>query len=449
MAAKIGFPETRLRAAKVRPYFGAALWRLIPVPTPGLGTMGIDKHGRVYYDPSLFDAWSIDQCAAVLMHELLHKLVQHANRSARLSVTDHQKWNVAADVEINQMLREDGLQLPNLPQPPAWDEAKSGKWSGAPCFPESIKGWQVVSDGNGGFSLEHRPLPPGLTAEEYYQILMTKPPEEEGEESGNGTGGGSGGEPGDGSGQPNPTGGNDGSGADGQESPWEQGPPSDECPGQSEIEGELQTREFAKALQSSGKGGASLRRWAGQVGTESKVQWDARLRALVRDAAERRSGVDDTTFAVPNRRQWGLWDAGYEVCLPSGVSPIPEVFCVIDTSGSMSDEILQSVLSEIKSVARAINAPVRAVCVDDQCYDIQKVESEFTRVQTKGGGGTDMRKGIALAGKQNPKPAVCIVLTDGYTPWPDSPDGRMAVVAVITSGGTTSGIPSFIHTVNL
>jgi len=25
----------------------------------------------------------------------------------------------------------------------------------------------------------------------------------------------------------------------------------------------------------------------------------------------------------------------------------------------------------------------------------------------------------------------------------------MAVVAVITSGGTTSGIPSFIHTVNL
>lgn len=462
---KYGFPEARLRAAKLRPYFAAALWRLIPVPKSGLGTMGIDRYGRCYYDPSLFESWTLDQSATVICHELLHRLVQHAKRADKALVSDHQKWNVAADVEINQMLREDGLDLPLLPQPKSWDPQISGPWEGKPCFPETIKGWQMVPDGHGGLKLDNRPLPPGLTAEEYYQILTTEPPKDDedqsggdgdgdGEESGEGSGDKSGSKPGDkpgptgGKAQPNPTGGNDGSGADGESSPWEDGPPSEDHPGQTEIESEIQSREFAKSLQSTGKGGAGLRRWAGQILEPAKVNWDQRLRALIRDAAERRSGTDDTTFSVPNRRQWGLWDSGHEVCLPSGVSPIPEVFCVIDTSGSMSDDILQSILVEIKSVCQAVGAPVRAVCVDDRCYDIQKIE-ETTIVRTTGGGGTDMRLGIELARKQTPVPAVCIVLTDGYTPWPTDPDGRMAIIAVITAGGTNHGIPSFINTVNL
>ena len=180
----------------------------------------------------------------------------------------------------------------------------------------------------------------------------------------------------------------------------------------------------------------------------AQIPWEQKLRSLVRDAVERRSGYDDTTFAVPNRRQWGLWDAGYEVCLPSGVSPIPEVFCVIDTSGSMTDDILQTILVEIKQVCLAVNAPVKAVCVDDRCYEVQKIE-ECSITSISGGGGTDMRLCIELARTQKPVPSVCIVLTDGYTPWPDSSIPNMAVIACITKGGTTSGIPSFISSVSL
>lgn len=468
---QIGFPEARLRAARLRPYFSSQLWRLIPVASPGLGSMAIDRYGRCYYDPELFESWNLDQVATVILHELLHKLVRHVKRAERIPGVDASKWNIAADLEINQMLMEDGLTLPKLPEPKGWNKEASGEWSGDPCLPSTVKGWQLVANAAGDLELQNLPVPPGLTAEEYYQILITEPPKpeppEQPPEPENGDGDGDGddgepsdgesedGEPGDGEqpgksgpGQPNPLGGNDGSGVDGEQEAWEQGPPSTEAPGQSDIEQELSSREFAKQLETSGKGGAGLKRWAGKINEPAQIPWEQKLRSLVRDAVERRSGYDDTTFAVPNRRQWGLWDAGYEVCLPSGVSPIPEVFCVIDTSGSMTDEILQSILVEIKAVCLAVSAPVKAVCVDDQCYEVQKIE-DTKLIRTTGGGGTDMRLGIDLARKQNPVPSVCIVLTDGYTPWPDSSIHGMAVIACITKGGTTSGIPSFISSVSL
>ena len=485
----IGFPEARLRAARLRPYFSSQLWRLIPVASPGLGSMASDRCVRCYYDPELFNSWSLDNVATVILHELLHKLVRHVKRGTRIPGLLPDKWNVAADLEINQMLMEDGLTLPELPAPKNWNEQASGPWSGKPCLPSTVTGWQLVANSNGDLELQDLPVPPGLTAEEYYQILTTEPPRpeqpeqppepegddgdtpnpepsEDGSDDGDGESedgdGDDGSEDGDedgesedgeqpgksGPGQPNPLGGNDGSGADGEQEEWEQGPPSAAAPGQSDIEQELSSREFAKQLESSGKGGAGLKRWAGKLNEPAQIPWEQKLRSLVRDAVERRSGYDDTTFAVPNRRQWGLWDAGYEVCLPSGVSPIPEVFCIIDTSGSMTDDVLQTILVEIKAVCLAVNAPVKAVCVDDQCYEVQKIE-DTKLIRTTGGGGTDMRLGIELARTQNPVPSVCIVLTDGYTPWPDSSIHGMAVIACITKGGTTSGIPSFISSVSL
>jgi predicted metal-dependent peptidase len=56
-------------------------------------------------------------------------------------------------------------------------------------------------------------------------------------------------------------------------------------------------------------------------------------------------------------------------------------------------------------------------------------------VQLAGGGGTDMGSGIESAAALRPRPSVVIVLTDGYTPWPDQPPpGIRVIVGLLTEG---------------
>jgi predicted metal-dependent peptidase len=53
-------------------------------------------------------------------------------------------------------------------------------------------------------------------------------------------------------------------------------------------------------------------------------------------------------------------------------------------------------------------------------------------VELVGGGGTDMGAGIDAATALRPRPAVTVVLTDGFTPWPDrAPRGIRVVVALL------------------
>jgi predicted metal-dependent peptidase len=54
------------------------------------------------------------------------------------------------------------------------------------------------------------------------------------------------------------------------------------------------------------------------------------------------------------------------------------------------------------------------------------------QVQLIGGGGTNMGAGIAAAAALRPRPAVTVVLTDGYTPWPSrAPKGTRVVVGLL------------------
>ena len=47
-----------------------------------------------------------------------------------------------------------------------------------------------------------------------------------------------------------------------------------------------------------------------------------------------------------------------------------------------------------------------------------------------------MGQGIAAASALRPRPAVIIVLTDGYTPWPaEPPPGSRVIVGLLVEGG--------------
>ena len=49
-----------------RPYLASALWSVQRVAVPGLGTLAVDDRWRLFYDPEVAAAWSVEELAGVL-----------------------------------------------------------------------------------------------------------------------------------------------------------------------------------------------------------------------------------------------------------------------------------------------------------------------------------------------------------------------------------------------
>ena len=169
---------------------------------------------------------------------------------------------------------------------------------------------------------------------------------------------------------------------------------------------------------------AGLLRWAEEI-LAPKVNWRALLAAELRRAVAEVSGAVDYSYRRPSRRS----AVAGQVVLPALRRPVPEVAVVCDTSGSMTEDLLAMVLAEVEGLLRALGLArqVRVLACDTAVAPAQRVNSA-RQVQLIGGGGTDMGAGIEAATGLRPRPAVTVVLTDGYTPWPSSPPKGMRVV---------------------
>lgn len=149
------------------------------------------------------------------------------------------------------------------------------------------------------------------------------------------------------------------------------------------------------------------------------VDWREQLLEFMTEVS---AGSDDTTWRKPNRR----W-IGFDMYMPSSVSESMGPLVVgIDTSGSISGELVSRFLSEIVGICAAVKPEVLHVLdVDAEVKqhrifaqdDLHKVAllTEF-----KGGGGTDMCKIFDYITDHHLHPAAVVVLTDGYTPFPKS-----------------------------
>lgn len=108
----------------------------------------------------------------------------------------------------------------------------------------------------------------------------------------------------------------------------------------------------------------------------------------------------------------------------------------------MHERLLARALTEIEAVltkAGLRQAQVRVLAVDTDVHVVRRV-SRAAQVQLAGGGGTDMGAGIESAAELRPRPSVVIVLTDGYTPWPDQPPpGIRVIVGLLTEGARPPG----------
>jgi predicted metal-dependent peptidase len=162
----------------------------------------------------------------------------------------------------------------------------------------------------------------------------------------------------------------------------------------------------------------------------AKIDWRKVLAAELRRGIADVSGSVDYSYRRPSRRA----SVSNDVVLPSLRRPVPEVAVVCDTSGSMTESLLALVLAEVEGLLRGVGLGARSTRIlacDASVHSVQRVASA-RQLEMVGGGGTDMGEGIATAMKLRPRPAVIVVLTDGYTPWPSrAPKGARVVVGLL------------------
>ena len=109
----------RLRAAYQRAYFAPALFNLVPVRTDLIASMAVDTAWRLYYNDSWLATHTVEENAAVLIHEVGHLLRDHESRKKAAAARNERLWNTAADCEINDDLATEGLPLAGQPAAPA------------------------------------------------------------------------------------------------------------------------------------------------------------------------------------------------------------------------------------------------------------------------------------------------------------------------------------------
>lgn len=105
----------RIRAMEKAPYLSTALLSLEPREIIGFNTFAVDQKWIIYYDPKKCLEWTIDEIAAVWLHEISHVIRNHADRFNETgdSSKDAEYFNIAADAAINSDLRDMGVTLPD------------------------------------------------------------------------------------------------------------------------------------------------------------------------------------------------------------------------------------------------------------------------------------------------------------------------------------------------
>ena len=164
---------------------------------------------------------------------------------------------------------------------------------------------------------------------------------------------------------------------------------------------------------------------------------------MLRSSVHHKTGTADYTWQRPSRRQ----QPQDTVLRPAMTRPVPSVAVVVDTSGSMGEHELDRALTEISAIIATIvpGDSVRVLSVDTIVHTDQQIHNT-NQIRLEGAGGTDMAAGIAAAAET--KPDAIVVITDGWTPWPQpsptAPDAssRPSPTTTASNGFPTGSKPS-------
>lgn len=361
------------------------------IVTPKIDTCGVDEKGVFYVNPFFwnFTRQRMPRLRFLVLHEMMHIALLHP---ARMKQHDPLVFNLAADAKINNGLLgaevtgielfTGGITLANVAFMLGTQEESISKMSTE----------EIV------FLFKKRKM----EAKTYPDLLKTGPEVEDG---GRGRVGSV------------PKGGGPGSVV------VQEG-------GVKPEDAEAAAKEWRKILQiaetfarSVGAVPACLDRLVDEV-LEVKPPWRIALRIGIRSCEKM-----DTTFAYPNRRSDDL---------PGQISYRYRVWALVDTSGSISQDLLSHFLGMLKQEAR--QAQVNVIPWDATAYETitaSKPSDISRRVAKlmKGGGGTAISPALKVVVRRARWGDAVIVLTDGHISDVDSQEVKDLFKILLGSTG--------------
>lgn len=335
------------------PFFGSLLLHL-RMGLAECGTAFTDMR-RIVFDPKFAFRLSEEELSFVMLHELLHCVLQHPLRGEG---KQHCVYNVSCDIVVNSLILEmmgrDEMSI------------------------DGALAMHLAPDGAEGRT---------KNAEEIYMMLMQKTPEEFGKICGTVF--------------------------------------SDEHGAWSEIKdvtlGDLWDQHVKKAAKSAGKASGIpdyMERYLKEISRHPRTNW----RRILHDFIQ--FDRSDYLFSRPDRRFSG------DFVMPSFCenvegSAIEKLWFLVDTSGSVSDEALSVAYDEIRQAMEQIGT-LRGLLsfFDAKVSDPIPFESaeDLLKIKPIGGGGTGFKaifQKLPKAFSPEERPIAMIILTDGYSSFPD------------------------------
>jgi predicted metal-dependent peptidase len=184
---------------------------------------------------------------------------------------------------------------------------------------------------------------------------------------------------------------------------------SDGGPGerhQTELDTKIWRERIVRAQAGSHPGGV-LRKLSSDI-PQSRVRWELLLREFLN---ARCLPTTETSWNRPSRRT--LSQGQHAQFIEAGnerKKGITRIGVVVDTSGSISDDVLGAFIGEINGIMRATGAEAVVVDCDALVHSVRIFRRPLDDYHPSGGGGTDFRPGIAELEKQ--RATVGVYLTD-------------------------------------
>lgn len=365
---------SRMRILCNNGFYGLLLMHMNFAIDTGCETACTDGR-KIYFGPSFLNNLDDDELDFIMMHEVMHCALQHCNRGKDY---DQEAFNIACDIVVNSNILESNKG--NI------------KSITLKKYGESM---HVAPDGEEGRF---------YTAEEVYAMLPVK-----GKKKGASGMMGSGG---------------NGSGNWDDHSKW----------GTADEDGSLKD-EWSKNLLDACEA-IEIRDPSNQRGLiplcadriikelrKPQTDWRTILNDFVQEE------ITDYSFTPPDRR----FDES-PFFLPDyneKDETVKDILFMIDTSGSMSDEAITAVYSEIKGAIDQFNGHLQgwlgffdAEVVEPKPFSS---EEEFRIIRPKGGGGTRFDIIFKYVEKHmDTLPASIIIMTDGYADFPKE-EGAMEI----------------------